>query len=212
MHKSLILAAGLTLTLFACNNDPVKDKPKAEVAAPATSVATTTAATAGAKELKFSEADSKLSWVGAKVTNKHDGGFDKFSGTVSAVDNDPTKSSVTVDIDLASVRADDAKLVGHLKTADFFDVAKFPKAKFTSTSIKAGGADGATHTVTGNLDLHGVTKAITFPATIKLDGDTATVKAEFGMNRKDFSIVYTGKADDLIKDDVLIKLDIKAKK
>jgi polyisoprenoid-binding protein YceI len=66
--------------------------------------------------------------------------------------------------------------------------------------------------VTGNLELHGVTKSITFPATIKMSADAVDVDAEFAINRKDFGIVYAGKPDDLIKDDVLIKLEIRAKK
>jgi len=66
--------------------------------------------------------------------------------------------------------------------------------------------------VTGNLELHGVTKSITFPATITVQGDTVAVKAEFAINRKDFGIVYPGKPDDLIKDDVLLRLNISAKK
>jgi polyisoprenoid-binding protein YceI len=66
--------------------------------------------------------------------------------------------------------------------------------------------------VTGNLELHGVTKSITFPATITVQGDAVTVKADFAINRKDFGIVYPGKPDDLIKDEVLLKLNIAGKK
>lgn len=78
-----------------------------------------------------------------------------------------------------SVKADEGGLTKHLKSADFFDVAKFPKATITSTEIKPGGEKGATHTVTGNLELHGVRKSITFPATITVTGDAATMQSEF---------------------------------
>jgi polyisoprenoid-binding protein YceI len=91
-------------------------------------------------------------------------------------------------------------------------VEKYPKATFTSTSIKPGGENGATHTVTGNLDLHGVTRSITFPAKISPSADAVDVDAEFVIKRKDFGIVYPGMPDDLIKDDVLIKLKLHAKK
>ena len=87
---------------------------------------------------------------------------------------------------------------------------KFPKATFTSTEIKAGGDKGATHTVTGELDLHGVKKTISFPATLAVTADGATGTAEFSINRKDFGLVYPGKPDDLIRDDVGIKLSLKA--
>jgi polyisoprenoid-binding protein YceI len=90
-------------------------------------------------------------------------------------------------------------------------VATYPTATFTSTAITAGGEKGATHTVTGTLDLHGVKKSITFPATISVSPEAVTVKAEFALNRKDFNIVYPGKPDDLIRDEVVLKLDVTAK-
>jgi polyisoprenoid-binding protein YceI len=108
--------------------------------------------------------------------------------------------------------ANDPKLTEHLKTPDFFDVAKFPDAKFVSTEIRAGGDKGASHTVTGNLTMHGVTKSVTFPATIAVTADTASVDSDFSINRKDFGINYAGAADNLIRDDVVIKLTIRATK
>ena len=151
------LSASLALT--GCN-DPSKDKAKAQVgeateptaAQPVEKGATTTT-------YAFSNADSKVEYVGAKVTRKHDGSFGTFTGTVKGTGGDPTKSTVTVEIDTASITSDDPKLTGHLKSPDFFDVEKMPKARFTSTAIKAGGENGATHTVTGNLELYRVTKS-----------------------------------------------------
>jgi polyisoprenoid-binding protein YceI len=202
-------AGVLMLAIFGCDNEPAKDKVKAGVAAPVeTAGAAAPAQTAGRYE--FSEVDSKLAFVGAKVTGKHDGSLGKFTGNI--VGSDPEKSSVNVEIDMASLVADDPKLTGHLKSPDFFDVEKFPKARFISTSVRPGGDKGATHTITGNLELHGVTKSITFPATVQMAGDSASVDAEFAINRKDFEVTYPGKPDDLIKDDVLIKLTIRAKK
>jgi polyisoprenoid-binding protein YceI len=100
-----------------------------------------------------------------------------------------------------------ARLTGHLKSADFFDTEKFPTSTFTVTVIEP--ADGA-HKVTGNLALHGVTNSISFPAKIEVAAASLTVKAEFAINRKDFAINYPGKADDLIRDNVVIKLDLSA--
>jgi polyisoprenoid-binding protein YceI len=203
----LLLGSALVLSIAACD-DPAKGKAKAQVAEPA---ATTTAATtAGAVTYAFSDADSKIAFVGAKVTGRHDGSFEKFSGKVSVVGDDPTKSSVSVDIEAASIKADQEKLTGHLRSADFFDAEKFPKARFTSTAIKTGGDKGATNTVTGNLEIHGVTKSVTFPATIKIAPGSVSVDAEFAINRKDFGLNYPGKADDLIRDDVVVKLTVRA--
>lgn len=157
----------------------------------------------------FSEQGSSFDFVGAKVTGKHDGKIKKFSGKIELVDGDPLKSKVTVTMDMKAVETDTPKLTGHLQSPDFFDVEKFPESKFESTKIEKS-ADG--FTVTGNLTLHGVTKSITFPAKIDVKADQVSVNADFGINRKDFEIVYPGMPDDLIKDEVLIKLDLKAKK
>lgn len=205
----VVTGAALLLTFVACDNDPAKGAPKVEATA-AQPVKNEPAK--GATKYTFSATGSKVEFTGAKVTGKHDGSFGEFSGTVELVGGDPTKSSVTVEIGTSSLRIEPEKLAGHLKSKDFFDVEKYPKAKFTSTAIKAGGENGATHTVTGNLELHGQTKSITFPATIGVEGDHVTVKADFAINRKDFEIVYPGMPDDLIKDDVLIRLNIDAKK
>jgi polyisoprenoid-binding protein YceI len=212
MNKAIAMTlGGLLLVTSACDNDPAKGKAQAKVseAAPDTAAA---AAPGVSVSYAFSQAGSSIDWVGAKVTAKHDGKFNTFSGKVDVVDGDATKSSANVEIDLASVSSDTEKLTAHLKSPDFFDVAKFPKATFKTTQIKAGGEGGATHTVTGNLDLHGVTKAITFPATIKTSADAVQINAEFAINRKDFQIVYPGMANDLIKDEVLLKLKLDAKK
>ena len=122
----------------------------------------------------------------------------------------PEGSAVNIEIDMNSLVIEPAKLAGHLKTADFFDVEKFPKTTFASTGVSPGGAGGATHTVTGNLTLHGVTKAISFPATIAVTQLGVDATADFVINRKDFGVVYPGMPDDLIKDDVVIKLSLKA--
>ena len=92
---------------------------------------------------------------------------------------------------------------------DFFDTAKFTEASFVSTSIAK--KDDAFE-VTGNLSLHGVTKGITFPAKITLGADEVSVAADFAINRKDFGIVYAGKPDNLIADNVALKLDLHARK
>jgi len=153
---------------------------------------------------------SSFGFAGSKVTGKHEGKFGKFSGWAELAKGKVEGGKVAVQIDLASVKSDDEKLDGHLKSPDFFDVAKFPNATFESTEIKKGGDKGATHTITGNLDLHGVKKSLTFPAKITETAKDVTATAELVINRKDFNIVYAGKADDLIRDEVVLKLTIKA--
>lgn len=196
----------LPLAAVAC--DKTSDKPKADIANP---VAVSSVQKAGAHEQLSLATGSKVEWIGAKVTKSHPGAFSGLNGNIDLVDADPEKSTVTIDVDLSTVSTDDDKLVGHLKSKDFFDIATYPKANFTSTSIKKqDGPNGANYAVTGNFDFHGVKKSITFPAKITVSPDVVSAKAEFVINRKDFNIVYPGMADDLIKDDVTIKFDVSA--
>jgi polyisoprenoid-binding protein YceI len=150
---------------------------------------------------------STVGFIGSKITGSHEGGFHGVGGDITLVHGDPAKSSVRLEIDTTTLWADDDKLTGHLKSPDFFDVEKFPRATFTSTSIAP--AEGG-FTVTGNLDLHGVKKSITFPAQIEAGADKVTAKAEFSVMRFDFGIVYPGKPDDLIRDEVVVKFDVVA--
>ena len=204
----LIIPFVFCLTLLSACANPADNAPKAvvsEAAAPAVN----NTATQGTK-LSFTAASSSLDFIGSKVTGIENCSFKKFSGAIDLVEGKPEKSSVNVAIDLSSVEAKIGKLTEHLKSPDFFDVAKFPQATFASSEIKSGGEKGATHTVTGTLDLHGVKKTVTFPATIKVEADAVSVASEFAINRKDFGIVYAGKADDLIRDEVVLKLSVKA--
>jgi polyisoprenoid-binding protein YceI len=196
--------------LMACDNEPGEGKTAAEVSAPVVAPAAAPAPV-GAATYAFSQDGSTLAFVGAKITGKHDGDFKVFSGTITVPEGDITKGSVALEVDTTSVVTDTEKLTTHLKSPDFFDVAKFPKATFTSTSVAADTSKGGTHVITGNLDLHGVTKSISFPATVRVTATGAEADAEFAINRKDFAIVYAGMPDDLIKDDVLMKISLRAK-
>lgn len=200
----LVLAAIAPLSLLACK-DPGKDAAKAVTEAPQ-AVATQKAGVI----LPFDSKTSKLEFVGSKVTGSHNGAFGNFDGRVELVDGKIEASSVRVDIDMKSVSTDTEKLTGHLKSKDFFEVDRYPKATFTSTKIVPGGEKGATHTVTGNLELHGVTKSITFPATITVGAEAVNANAEFAIDRTNFGINYEGMADNLIRKEVVLKLSIRA--
>lgn len=209
-RSSIVLALGLALSVTACSN-PADGKPQAKVeeAAPEkkADAAPAAAAKAGSAYAVNAEA-SKLGFVGSKVTGSHEGGFKTFTAQLSAADGKVEGGSVSVEIDIDSMFSDSEQLTGHLKSADFFDAEKHPKATFKSTEIKAGGSEGYSHTVVGNLGMHGVTKKITFPANIAMKDGKVDVDSEFSINRKDFEMAYAGKADDLIRDEVVIKLDL----
>jgi polyisoprenoid-binding protein YceI len=150
---------------------------------------------------------STIGFVGSKVTGSHDGGFKNFSGTVTVPGEDLTQAKIDVTIDMKSTYSDSDGLTKHLLSADFFEVDTYPESTFESTAIAK---DGDGYKITGNFTFHGLTKSITFPATMGLEGNTLTAAAEFDINRFDFGVEYPGKADDLIRENVVIKLDITA--
>jgi len=201
-------AIPVLISLAAACANPADDKVEAVVTEvqEAQQEARAEDSTAAGVRLEFT-GDSTIRFVGSKITGKHDGGFNAFEGGIVLVNQDPTASRVEVLIDATSLWADNDRLTGHLKSADFFDVENFPTARFESTSITA---TAGGHEVTGELELRGITKQITFPATIEVQGDRVTASAEFFIKRFDFGIVYPGKPDDLIRDEVVIRLDLTA--
>lgn len=203
---AITILSGL-IFLVACH-DPAADTSKAR-----TGEAAQVASPAAAQGQKYSitSQNSKIDFVASQVTGKHTGSFGDFAGQINYAGS-PETSHVNITIKTDSITADAPDLTKHLKTPDFFDVAKFPEATFVSTAIKPGGENGATHTVTGNLTMHGVTKSITFPATITVTPDAATVESSFSINRKDFGINYAGAADNLIRDNVVLNLHVRATK
>jgi polyisoprenoid-binding protein YceI len=204
--QSLIIITSI-VGFSACNRGD--DKPAAQVVQP--SAAPSANALAAGRTYTFSNADSKLEFVGSKITGKNPGSFGAFRGKIVVPDLDLTRSGVTVEVETGSLTADIGKLTAHLKSADFLDVEHFPTAIFRSSAVEVSTEAGATHRVTGELTLHGVTKTLRFPATIRASEQAVDVQSEFSFNRKDFGIVYPGKPDDLISDDVVLKLELHAK-
>lgn len=150
---------------------------------------------------------STISFIGSKVTGSHDGGFHEFSGTIR-VNGTEVLAGSEIRINMDSTWSDNERLTRHLKSADFFEVETYPESVFTITGIDPAGDQ---QQVTGNLNLHGVVKSISFPALIRVSDEAVTVSAEFAINRKDFNINYPGRPDDLIRDQVVIKLDVTAR-
>jgi len=196
-------AAFLALSLVSCDNpaDKTADASVKEAVAK-------TADTAAGTKYVFTP-ESKIEFTGSKVTGKHDGGFKSFTGHFTIKDKAPVGNDHKVLIDMNSTWSDDEKLTKHLKDPDFFDVAKFPETTFDVTDLRKESDTG--YTVSGNFKLRGVEKNISFPATVTQDGETVKIAATFDIKRKDFGIVYAGQADNLIRDEVIIRLDLVAK-
>jgi polyisoprenoid-binding protein YceI len=144
------------------------------------------------------------------------GNFTKVSGTVHLDDQDPTKSTIQATLDATSLDTRVEKRDQHLKSPDFFDVAKYPTLTFTSKTIQKVG-DGQFH-VTGDLTIHGVTKEVVLkvegqpqpfrdPTGVMRIGGLATTK----INRKDFGLTWNKALETggvLVGDDVDITIDV----
>ncbi len=162
--------------------------------------------------------DAVHSQIGFKIRHlvaKSSGRFTKFEGAITVDAKDMSKSKVEVTIEAASINTDNEARDKHLRSADFFDVEKFPAITFKSTSVKE--VEKGKLQVTGDLTMHGVTKSITFPITsagTRPGMKPGSVVAGFidgavKINRNDFGIkTYPG----VLGDDVEISLDIEAGK
>jgi polyisoprenoid-binding protein YceI len=126
--------------------------------------------------------------------------------------------------------ASNNKLLGHLKSPDFFEVSKYPDATFVITAVnpfsgtvkdttdprqesisKYKVAD-PTHSVSGNLTIKGIAKNIEFPARITISGNAADAIARFNVDRTQWNLVYPGKPDDLIRNEIHFGIMLKAAK
>lgn len=191
--------------LAACESAPKSDEAKTGEAQKVDD-----SKTAEAQSLKVDVASSAVTWVGTKPTGKHNGSFSLSEGTISVKGNEIVGGKFMIDINtlkVLDIPAEDegnGKLTGHLKSPDFFDTEKFPTANFEVVSVEAYKADAGnteekdkeyilenpTHTITGNLTLKGVTKSVTFPAIVSVEGGKVNAEAKFNINRKDWGMEY----------------------
>ena len=142
--------------------------------------------------------ESTLKWTGAKLADvKHTGTVKISEGSLSFEGEELKAGSFTVD--MTSITNQDlneetgqSKLVGHLKSGDFFMVDTFPSAKFEITGVEKIESTEGTHKITGNLTIKDQTHGISFPATITREGDKITANAQFEINRNEWGIVWGG--------------------
>lgn len=197
------LAAVISSILLVGCSDPADKTTDAKVGDAVTSNASQQ--TAGAAYKLTS--DSKIGFTGSKVVSgSHDGGFNVVSGSI-AVSNGTIAAHGPITIDMNSIWTDNEKLTGHLKNKDFFEVETYPTSTFTITSITT---ENEVQQVTGNLEMHGITKSITFPAHIAVSDDSVTLQGTFDINRKLWDIKFDGMPDNAIRDNVVLRLNIVA--
>jgi polyisoprenoid-binding protein YceI len=218
----LVLAILSIATLFtACKNE------KKDAAA-----AAGVEATADTAAVAFTvDTTSKVLWEGSKPAGKHMGTINVSNGTISVQNGNLVAADVTLNMNSITVtdlkEADGkADLEGHLKGTKkenedhFFNVAKFPTAKFVLNKVTGLTGDStATHLVYGNLTVKDVTKEVNFKANVNVGADNVTIKtAPFNINRTDFNVKYASKTffadlkDKFVNDEIAIQLDLTAKK
>ena len=201
--------AGLAplILLLGCSN-PADNVPKAKVKSDTVNK-NIVAQPPATGDLTFTCApdSSTIEFTGSKVSGSHNGGFKNFASEFKVVNGKLADADNKVVIDTSSLWADNDRLTGHLKSPDFFGVAQFPTAVFVSTAIVPNATNS---TVTGSLALHGVSKEISFPAKIDVSANAVTIAAQFAINRLDFGIAFKGMPNDLIRKEVVLKLNINA--
>jgi polyisoprenoid-binding protein YceI len=137
-------------------------------------------------------AKSTFKWTAKKVTGTHWGNVKVASGVIYTENGNVKNGNVTMDMnsietkDLEPAKGGD-KLTGHLKSEDFFSVAKNPTAKLEIKSVTAA-ATGVT--CVADLTIKGITKEITFPATISYMDNVMVAKADFKIDRTKWDIKY----------------------
>lgn len=210
--KKIILLAAVVVSFAACNGNTEKkiETTEKQIVAVADGIAYTVDST------------STITWTGSKPTGKHTGTFKIKVGSLNVKDGALTGGNFTIDInslnneDLAGDAASKGKLEGHLKSPDFFDVAKYPTATFEITAVEAN-TDSTkkdfTHIIKGNLTLKDSTKNVAIPARVTIDAKTITASADFSIDRTLWGMNYKGPdnpQDWIITKAVALKLNIKA--
>lgn len=152
-------------------------------------------------------AGQKASWKASKVGGTHTGNIDLLPESVISVDSSGNLVWGTIVVAMNTIAVTDitdtgmnAKLVEHLKWADFFDVANYPTTKVVTTAV-------ANNTITADITIRGVTKSITVPVTLTLDGDMYLLSTTLEIVRKDFGIADTLLGKVALEDNFTITLD-----
>lgn len=207
--KTTFIAAGALSLAFLLNyadvsatGNPVKDN---NVTAPVK--ATTT--------LTVDPMASSLNWTAKKVGGGHNGTVKLNKGTLNLEGNKLTGGSFVMDMTTIADADQNARLTTHLKSEDFFGVEKNPTSTFTITKAAlVGKAKGgmSNYNITGDLTIKGITHPVSFPAVVKVNGNSAEASAKVTVDRLKYDIKFRsgiiGTATDKIIEDTFT-LDVK---
>lgn len=170
---------------------------------------------------KIDNQKSSIEWLAKKVTGQHTGTIKLSSGQLEA--NGNALKSGSFSIDMNTIVCSDLqgeynqKLIGHLRSDDFFSVEKNPVSKFDITKVTAAGTDRVN--ITGNLTIKGITQPITFPASVKKqDNAIVAVAKNVKVDRTKYDIRYGSKSffasigDKAIDDEFELSINLVATK
>jgi polyisoprenoid-binding protein YceI len=167
--------------------------------------------------LKLNTQISSINWLGKKTIGEHSGTLKFKSGEIVTHNNKLVGGSFVVDMNsLVCTDITDAKsngdLVGHLKNADFFDVAKHPTAAFKITKVEDKGSNN--YKIAGDMTIKGISKPISFDGMVNIEGATAKTKATVAIDRTQFDIKFKSKTafpeigDKFIYDEFTLELNM----
>lgn len=136
------------------------------------------------------------------ATSGVSGIFKNFSGSILFDETDIAASKFDVAVEVASINTGNGMQNKHAKGSDWFDAAKYPTIRFASKKLVK---SGASYVVTGDLQMHGITKELTIPFQFKNSGNSARFEGVFNVNRNDFHI---GKPGNGVGDVILLHVSV----
>lgn len=176
-------------------------------------------ATTNAQNYTIDTKSTNVVWLGKKVTGEHTGNILVQEGVLETKGGAITGGKIVIDMSSMTntdIESDEykGKLIGHLKSDDFFGVEKFPTATFAIKSVKPVKEDGATHHFVGDITIKGVTQPMTIPANVKIEGNNITATSSFDIDRSKFGVKYGSGSffdnlgDNMIYDDFNLKVSL----
>lgn len=175
-----------------------------------------------AQDYVVNASKSKVEWLGTKITGKHNGDVTIKEGSLSLEKNKLKGGKVVIDmntINTTDLQGDyKNKLDGHLKDADFFDVASFPESVLVIKSVKNKKGKGTNTLITADLTIKGITNQITFPANILVKDGNTYANANITIDRTKWNITYSSGSvfkslgDKVIHDEVVFTIKLEANK
>jgi polyisoprenoid-binding protein YceI len=194
--KIILTLSAITATSLLILTGPVKPKNANNVALSTKKIASVNTHVVKALVYKVDNDGSKLTWLAKKATGEHNGSVKVSNGSFT-VDNNTLKTG-SFDIDTRTITVADltdesanTKLVGHLKSDDFFSAEKFPKANFVISSATK--TTGNQYNVKGKLTIKGITNEVSFPAEIAVNGKKLTANAKITIDRTKYDIKFRSK-------------------